>query len=355
MVQIITFLFGVIYWKEIALIALFIIIAAFIVSCIKNNHFTFLPLQGSQEPIFDTTCMSDIDELSGPEFEHFCAFYLRKNGYSDVEVTPNSNDKGIDVLATKKGYRYAVQCKRYSGNVSRSAVSDAFAGKRFYGCDYAVVFTNSYLSKDATEMAKKTFCEVIDRDAIAGWINKTRLDPIHTYQSRLSNHQNNNEFDRPEPIGLQTIQTSESDESCPKVNKIFGEQTKTFGKRNSAKITVNNHSPDTCERNAKLGGQEIIRSGVNMVYFSELDGNIKSEIKTLAEKEHPNDYSTQLYVANEAVTSYIELLDLQSQCKDKGMFVSVARSAHEDHGADYSTVLYVVKDQLDAHKQLSEF
>ena len=92
-----------------------------------------------------------------------------------------------------------------------------------------------------------------------------------------------------------------------------------------------------------------------MLYFSELDGNIKSEIKTLAEKEYPNDYSTQLYVVNEAVTSYKELLDLQSQCKDKGMFESVARSAHEDHGADYSTVLYVVKDQLDAHKQLSEF
>lgn len=218
-----------------------------------------------------------------------------------------------------------------------------------------MVFTNRYLTKSAKDMAKITLCDVIDRDKISGWILKTGRDPIHNYQSRLSNHQNNNDSHSSEPIGLQTIHTSESDESCSRVNKIFGEQTKTFGKRNSSKITANNHSPDTCERNAKLGGQEIIRSGVNMVYFSELDGNIKSEIKTLAEKEHPNDYSTQLYVVNEAVTSYKELLDLQSQCKDKGMFENVARSAHEDHGADYSTVLYVVKDQLDAHKQLSEF
>lgn len=108
MVQIITFLFGVIYWKEIAAVALLIIVIAAIVSYIKNHQINISPHQSFQAPIFDSTCMAEIDELSGHEFENFCAFYLSENGYSDVELTPSSNDKGIDVLARKNGHRYPV-------------------------------------------------------------------------------------------------------------------------------------------------------------------------------------------------------------------------------------------------------
>ena len=92
--------------------------------------------------------------MTGLEYEKVVANYLRNCGYKNVKVTKGSGDYGIDVIAYKSGLKYAVQCKYYSSPVGLSAVQEAFAGKAMYGCNCAMVVTNSTFTKAAHELAK---------------------------------------------------------------------------------------------------------------------------------------------------------------------------------------------------------
>lgn len=108
--------------------------------------------------------------MDGLTFEHYIAWLLQHQGYSHVEVTKGSGDFGADIIATKGGLRYAIQVKRHSGRVSRDAVSDAVAAKDYYGCNAAMVITNSYLSQPALDFANSVGCEIVDRGTLAAWI-----------------------------------------------------------------------------------------------------------------------------------------------------------------------------------------
>lgn len=110
--------------------------------------------------------MFEIDNMTGIEFEHFTADLLAQLGYDHVSVTKASGDQGIDVIAHKDGLSYAIQCKHYSGNLGNSAVQEAYAGKTHYGCYYAVVFTNSYFTTGAKELAASTGVLLWDRSVL---------------------------------------------------------------------------------------------------------------------------------------------------------------------------------------------
>ncbi len=109
-----------------------------------KNNFTPVPPVPSGIPSMIT---------DGHEYEYFVAEYLRRTGYSQVTVTRGSNDYGIDVLATKDGIRYAVQCKYYSSPVNLKAVQEAVAGAPYYGCSVAMVVTNNTFTKSAVTLA----------------------------------------------------------------------------------------------------------------------------------------------------------------------------------------------------------
>ena len=99
---------------------------------------------------------SRIDEMDGHEFEYFCAEILRRNGFSNVEVTRGSGDYGIDILCNKNEESYAIQCKRFGGKVGNKAVQEALSGRIYYDCDIAVVLTNSFFTDQAIETARRT-------------------------------------------------------------------------------------------------------------------------------------------------------------------------------------------------------
>lgn len=113
------------------------------------------------------TLSSSIDAMDGHTFEYWCAELLRQNGFTDVSVTPGSNDQGIDVLAYKDGLKYGVQCKCYSNDLGNKPVQEATAGRAVYGCDIAVVMTNRHFTKGAVEAAKATGVWLWDRDKLA--------------------------------------------------------------------------------------------------------------------------------------------------------------------------------------------
>lgn len=115
--------------------------------------------------------ISYVDNMDGHDFEHYVAKLLRNQGYR-TEVTKGSGDLGIDVIAQKEDIKYAIQVKRYSSLVSRSAVSDAVAGKAHYRCNAAMVVTNSFFSKGAQKLARSNKCRLVDRDELKIWIEK---------------------------------------------------------------------------------------------------------------------------------------------------------------------------------------
>ena len=110
--------------------------------------------------------LREIDAMSGPEFEQFCASLMKKQGFKKICLTPGSGDQGVDITAVRDGVTYAVQCKRYNSPVGNTAVQEVTAGKAYYGCDAAMVITNSYFTVGAGKLAKANQVVLIDRDML---------------------------------------------------------------------------------------------------------------------------------------------------------------------------------------------
>ena len=106
--------------------------------------------------------MYEVDRMTGVQFENFCAALLKKHGYG-VSFTKKTGDQGVDLIAMKKGKKYAIQCKRYSNNLGNGPVQEVYAGARIYGCDIPVVMTNSFFTTGAIKAAESTGVLLWDR------------------------------------------------------------------------------------------------------------------------------------------------------------------------------------------------
>jgi len=113
--------------------------------------------------------IADIDSMTGLQFEEYLAFLLRDRGFN-VENIRGSNDFGVDLIAQQGPQRIAIQAKRYSRPISRTAISDAVAGMQHHGCNSSMVITNNRFTKSAKEFATSTNCTLIDRDILANWL-----------------------------------------------------------------------------------------------------------------------------------------------------------------------------------------
>lgn len=109
--------------------------------------------------------IDDVDMMNGSEFEHFVCELYTKMGYK-AEVTKQSGDQGLDVIAEKGDKRIGIQAKCYSGTVGNSAVQEAVAGRSFYHCDKVVVVTNNYFTASAKELAQSNDVILWDRDIL---------------------------------------------------------------------------------------------------------------------------------------------------------------------------------------------
>lgn len=118
------------------------------------------------EPISYAKTMSFVDLMDGHDFEYWCAEVLRKNGFSDVEVTRGSGDQGVDVTAQKGGIRYAVQCKCYSSDLGNKPVQEVNTGKTIYHCQIGAVMTNRYFTSGAKQAAEATGVLLWDRNVV---------------------------------------------------------------------------------------------------------------------------------------------------------------------------------------------
>lgn len=106
----------------------------------------------------------NIDLMKGQDFEKYCANLLIAYGFKNVEVTKGSGDQGVDIIGYYNGYKYAIQCKRYSKKLGNSPIQEVVAGKNFYKCQGALVITNNYYTESAVQLAKANNVELWDRN-----------------------------------------------------------------------------------------------------------------------------------------------------------------------------------------------
>ena len=122
-----------------------------------------------EERRFHSLRLVDLHSINPTEFEEYVAKILDHRGYT-TKVVGQAGDMGVDVIARKGAEKYAIQVKRYSKPVSRTAVSDAVAGQAYHGCNAAMVVTNNYFTKGAKALAQSTNCQLVDRETLAKWI-----------------------------------------------------------------------------------------------------------------------------------------------------------------------------------------
>lgn len=109
--------------------------------------------------------LRDVDTMSGLDFERYVAALLRSNGFHKVSLT-EKYDFGIDIIAEKDGTRWGIQAKRHTGLVKASAIRQVVTGLNIYGCDQAMVITNSTYSTIAKRLAKANGCVLVDRTGL---------------------------------------------------------------------------------------------------------------------------------------------------------------------------------------------
>ncbi len=98
----------------------------------------------------------------GEEYEVYVSKLLRRQGFRDIRFTARTGDYGVDLLARHGRHWYAVQCKYYTGAVGGAAVQEAVAGMAYYGCERALVVTNSYLTPNAHNLARANGVDVLE-------------------------------------------------------------------------------------------------------------------------------------------------------------------------------------------------
>ncbi len=134
--------------------------------------------------------ISNIDSLSGIEFEEFVANYFRYMGYSTV-TTPKTGDNGLDIIASKRGVSLGIQAKLYyNHNISNSAVQEAFSGKSYYKCDYSMVITNWKFSKPAVGLAEELGVILLDRTDISRLLKLNRRESNKYIEEKINRIEN---------------------------------------------------------------------------------------------------------------------------------------------------------------------
>jgi hypothetical protein len=89
-------------------------------------------------------------------YEEIVAAHFRRQGYS-VELTPRSNDYGVDAFAYKEHQKLALQAKMYGGGrkVNRGMVMQLHGAKDYFDCTEAVIVTDGEVTEDARKVAVK--------------------------------------------------------------------------------------------------------------------------------------------------------------------------------------------------------
>lgn len=138
--------------------------------------------------------LSEIDTMSGGDFEDFVAALCRRDGCTDVRRVGGTHDDGVDVLGRlPDGRSMAVQCKRYAPEraIRSPAMRDLLGARAHAKADLAVFVTTSRFTAPALEFALEHGMLAVHRDLLGVWNNGVPLSELE-----LVNGQGHGQGDR---------------------------------------------------------------------------------------------------------------------------------------------------------------
>lgn len=127
-----------------------------------------------------------VDAMDGFQFEAFLVEIFQTIGF-DVKETKKTADQGADLFVSRFGKNMVIQAKNYTGSVGNSAVQQAISAKAFYGCDEAMVVTNSYYTKSAKELAATAGVRLVDREGLQTYLDDYNQKLIEVFQAESEN------------------------------------------------------------------------------------------------------------------------------------------------------------------------
>ena len=115
--------------------------------------------------------ISQINSLSGTEFEKYLKLLFEKMGYR-VQTTKKSKDFGVDLILEKNKKKTIVQAKCYSHTVGVSAIQEIISARNHYNIFEALVVTNQKFSKEAEVLAEENKVMLAGRAELEGLVSK---------------------------------------------------------------------------------------------------------------------------------------------------------------------------------------
>jgi len=101
--------------------------------------------------------------MTPSDYEQFVCRHFIKKGYT-ADVTPPTNDYGIDVVASKDGETIGIQAKmfgRTGRKINRQMIMELHGAKDYYGCHKAVLVTNGQVLETASTVAEQLGIEIV--------------------------------------------------------------------------------------------------------------------------------------------------------------------------------------------------
>lgn len=136
--------------------------------------------------------IADIDKLSGRDFEKYLEVLFEKKGYK-VTLTKYIGDYGADLVVESGENKTIIQAKRFKNKVGVKAIQEAVASKGYYGCQNAMVVTNSHFTDQAIKLAKANKVEIWDRKKLIdelSTMNSSEVVNKKTETAEANNSQN---------------------------------------------------------------------------------------------------------------------------------------------------------------------
>lgn len=294
--------------------------------------------------------LAQVDAMTGHQFEHYVALLMRNEGFVNVEVTPASGDFGVDIIANRAGVKFAVQVKRYSKNVDRSAVSDAVAGVKAYGCARAMVITNRFLTKAAREYATRTACEVVDRNALALWIDRFKVDSgaqpganaLETRTALVAPIQRSAARAPAQASG------DSGEATLPRQARQLPPDVLAAVLKRQKELHPRDHEIQmfAVEEEVRdwLALQKLQPAGVPEEVFRT--------IRDTAERFNPGDYSIQLSAVSDDIEAYLELQNLKAPDVPGDVLRNMCARAEELNPGDYSTQLFGIRREIESERSI---
>jgi restriction system protein len=155
--------------SDLLLLACFLIVVSLVVLWL---------LQRWSHKVWLSSDLWAVDRMSGHAFEEYLGSLFLALGYRVKIIGAKGSDYGGDLVIELNGVKTLVQAKRYRSNVGLSAVQEVAAAKVHYGCQHAMVVTNSMFTRAAYNLARTNGVELWDRKKLRRKMKASKAKPV---------------------------------------------------------------------------------------------------------------------------------------------------------------------------------